>query len=467
MAFGKRGSRDILMHHTTEILPYPRPLSCLGLLLILAWLPLYAGESAAAAQPAKPLIIAPIEPTKKQGGWAYYAGTMDIDSELFYDPHGIDFEWAYSRKEPLPENPRVVVHMHGAGGGRGAVEVFAPSPAGDIEVRAQDADTYNQNWREWWAFGADGQPYPGRRIAGILEFITGRYDIDVSRRGIVLEGSSMGGAGAVVQTMILPSPWREAIAYSSGRIGPMLPREVAKKSPGQYISMAPDSGKYTSIWDAADFSIQAGVDPVVRGMHYRHRFSSNDVFSRGVSGNTQLEFVNLVEKHRIGGAFAWTKADHGTHEPGVRLPDMTLFESKEQDVTLDRAHPAITNSTGNYPLLPGDRVSESKFPRGHYNMGITWDHAHIVDTEEEIIFPLRYKHRTGIGKDIPDQPGEITVSVTPRRPRNFVIADGDQLKWTFDDGELVGTASVTGDTVTIDGIPLRSGDPYKTLRIYR
>jgi hypothetical protein len=447
-----------------------RHLYCAGILLGLVQ-PLSAGaptEHVLVNEKQMTLpVMAPSEPTVKKGRWVYYAGTMDIDSDPFYDPHGVDFKWAYARKDPLPKDPRIVVRMHGAGGGEGAVLVFDPSAAGDIEVRTQDADTYNQNWREWWMFGADGEPYPGRRIAAILDFVSTRYGIDVSERGIVLEGNSMGGAGAVIQTMILPDPWREKIAYSKGRIGPMLPREVAKRSPGQYGSMAPDKGRYEDNWDAIDFSIQAAIDPVVRGMHYRHRFSSDDIFSRGLKGSTQTEFVNLVEKYKIGGAFVWTKADHGTNEPGVKLPDMSKFESEEQDVTLDRAHPAITKSTGNYPLLPGARIQEKKFPRGHYNMGITWDHANIVDNKTEIIFPLKYQRRTGIGKGIPDQPLKISVSVTPRRPRNFVIADGDKLNWIFDGGALSGVVEVDGDTLTIDNLPLIAGEPYKMLRIYR
>lgn len=420
-----------------------------------------------AAGEAAQVVKAPKEPTEKRGAWVYYAGTLDIDEESFLDPHGVDFQWAYARKEPLPDEPRIVVQMHGSGGGEGFVGLFAPAEAGDIEVRTQDADTYNPDWREWWTFGADGKPYPGRRIAAILDFVTDRYSIDTSRRGIVLEGNSMGGAGAVIQTMILPDPWRSQIAYSAGRIGPMLPREVAKKSPGQYASMAPDRGRYRDAWDSIDFSIQAATDPVVRGMHYRHRFGSDDVFSGGPSGSTQLEFVNLVEKHKIGGAFAWAKSNHGTNEPGVRLPNLMKFETRGMDVTLDRAHPAITGSTGNYPLTSKERVDESRFPRGHYNMGITWHHASILDTENVIVFPLKYVHRSGIGKDIPDQPMEITVNVTPRRPKNFVLADGETLKWAFDRGALKGTAVVEGDTVTVEGIPLKSGDPYKKLRFYR
>lgn len=437
------------------------------LVVLAAPVPGLRAEQPASSPARSHPVSAPLEPTARRGAWVYFSGVLDIDKDPFFDPHGVDFQWAYARKEPLPEDPRIAVNMHGSGGGKEFVKLFAPEAGGDIEVRTQDAETYNKSWQEWWMFGADGKPYPGRRIAAILDFVSERYAIDTTRRGIVLEGSSMGGAGAVVQTMILPDPWRERIAYSAGRIGPMLPREVAKKSPGQYIAMAPDRGQYRNAWDAVDFSLRVASDPVVRGMHYRHRFSSNDVFSRGPAGSTQLEFVNLVEAFKVAGAFAWTRADHNTHEPGVRLPNLMKFERKETDVTLDRAHPAITDSTGNYPLSAADRINASRFPRGHYNMGISWNHAGIVDTQSEIVFPLMYLRRFDIGKDIPDQPEEITVSVTPRRPRNFVLNDGETLKWSFDRGALEGTAVVEGDTVTIEGIPLKSGGPYRNLRIYR
>ncbi len=417
--------------------------------------------------PAPEQIFAPVEPTEKGSWWVFYAGVMAIHANPYYDPHGVDFKWAYSRKNPLPKNPRIVVHMHGSGGGQGSMEVFGPSPNGDIEVRAQDAEAYNQDWREWWTFGRDGTPYPGRRIAATLDFLVNRYKIDTSSRGIVLEGPSMGGSGAVIQTMILPDPWRRRIAYSAARAGIIMPRQVAQKDPAQYVTFPPDSQSNRLIWDSIDFSIQAAIDPVVQGIHYRHSFSSDDQFSRGVEGSTQLEFVNLVEKYKIGGAFVWVQADHGTHEPGVNLPDLFNFESKEQDVTLDRAHPAITNSTGNYPLLAVDRVNQAQYPRGHYNMGITWNHADIIDDPGQIVFPLKYNRRTAVGKDVPDQPARIVVSVTPRRPRSFTFTSGETLKWSWDGGALSGVVSVTGDTVTIDGIPLISGDEYKTLRISR
>ncbi len=419
-----------------------------------------------ARMPQLELIQAPQAPTETGNWWAYWVGTMDIDGAPFYDPHGVDFQWAYSRKKSLPKNPRIVVHMHGSGGGTGAMGVFGPSMLGDIEVRAQDAEAHNQDWREWWAYGADGKPYPGRRIAAALDFIAQRYQIDGGTRGLVLDGPSMGGAGSVIQTMILPSPWREQIAYSTGRVGVMMPRQIYAKSPGQYRNMPPDNAQNRALWDSIDFTVQAKRDPIVRGIHYRHSFSSNDQFSVGLHGSTQLEFVNVLEAQKMGGAFTWVKANHGMREPGVNLPDLANFEAQEQDVTLDRAHPAITQSTGNHPLEAAQRIDEMRFPRGHYNMGITWDHSRIEDTAQAIVFPLKYQRRKGMGKGIPDQPKKITVSVTPRRPANFALRDGETLHWSWDNKALTGTAVVQGDTVTVTGIPLTSGDNYRKLRIF-
>ncbi|NND66865.1 MAG: hypothetical protein HKN19_04680 [Halioglobus sp.] len=427
-------------------------------------------KKVAAARKAGPnprLITAPDKPQETGAWWAFFRGDMKVRNNNWYDPHGVDFQWAYSRKKQMPAHPRAVVHMHGSGGGKGSMWVFGPSPKGDIEVRAQDAETYNADWREWWSYSADGVAYPGRRIAAALEFVSRRYNLDLSRRGLVLDGPSMGGGGAVIQTMILPAPWRELIAYSSARAGVVMPRQVRRRAPGQYVSQPPDNGRHKALWDSMDFELQSARDPIVRGIHYRHSFSSDDQFSRGQNGNTQLEFVNLVERHKIGGAFMWVKAGHASGERGVRMPDMANFEHKDQDVTLDRAHPAFTRSSGNYPRRMVERVDEEQFPRGHYNLGLIWNHAEIVDAPDQIVFPIRYQHRVNIGKGVPDQPKRITVNVTPRRPQQFQLQDGETLAWSWDDGALTGTAEVKGDTVTAKRIPLVSGQGYKNLRFYR
>ncbi|MFT4518431.1 MAG: hypothetical protein ACI9JM_000812 [Halioglobus sp.] len=418
--------------------------------------------------PNPALIRASTDTSVGNASWLYFAGTMNIKSNAYYDPHDINFTWAYARREPLPNYPRIVVSMHGADVREDALEAFEPSTRGDIEIRTLDAGAYNNTWLEWWMFGRDGTPYPGRRIAAALQFLSTRYWIDMSVNGIVLEGEGMGGTGAVIQTMLLPSPWREYIAYSSARSGTGMPRKMAQHENTRFAKFPADNGTNSALWDSIDFEVQSANDPVVRGLHYRHAFSTDD--PSGIepgNANIQLQFINLIEQHKIAGAFAWVQSGASFFEQGVNLPDMSKFETTEQDVTLDRVHPAITDSTGNYPLLAVDRSNQTQFPRGHYNMGITWDHANTLDGREQIVLPLKYQRRINIGKNIPDQPEAITVSVTPRRAHSFRLQDGNLLKWSFNDSELTGTARVVGDTLTIEAIPLVSGEAYKSLRIYR
>ncbi|MDZ7782408.1 MAG: hypothetical protein U5K56_05515 [Halioglobus sp.] len=416
--------------------------------------------------PDGPAVRAPREPSVRGAWWAFYPGTLAVGARPSYGPFGTDFKWAYARRDPLPSNPRIVVSMHGAAAGDRAVQVFAPSKLGDIEVRTQDAGTYKPGWREGWIAGADGVPYPGRRIAATLTFLRERYGIEPDSRGIVLEGRGMGGAGAVIQTMILPDPWRRLIAYTTTHAGPVLPRLISREHTG-LSNLPPDDTDHRTLWESIDFRVQSTVDPIVRGLHYRHVFGSNDTDSGGSDDDTQLKFVNLVERHRIGGAFAWVKGGETTFERGLRMPDVARFEVPEQDVTLDRAHPAITSSTGNFPLRARDRIDRTEFPRGHYNLGILWNHPLIVDEASRIVFPLRYERHTDFGGGVPDQPREITVSVTPRRPRHFALHDGETLKWRWDGGALSGEVVVRGDTVTVEGIPLVSGEDYKELELYR
>lgn len=437
-----------------------------------------AGGRYAAYQP-RSFVSFPASPTSSgatatAARWQYFRGLLAIAGENHFDPDGVDFRISYANLDTMPAKPRLLVTMHPSGGAVSFVEnSFSPDIGAAVrtchaELRTQDGQVKGPGNTEWWASGKDGLNYGGRRIAaGIEHLLTIIPTLDVMDRGIVLQGQSMGGAGCVCQAMILPDPWRERVAYSRGTIGIMMPRRVNQLNPGQYSAWPPDNGT-NPVWDSVDFSIQAATDPIVRGMHFRHAFSSDDYFSEGPDGSTQLEWVNLCEQHKISCAAAWVKNLHTYTEPGVNLPSINYFSpASEIDVTLDRAHPCITNSTGNYPLTQAQRVDEVNYPRGHYNMGVLWKHADIVDSVSEIVFPLRYTARTAIGGGIPDQPASITVSVTPRRPRNFKIISGETLNWIWDNGALSGTVVVMGDTATIDGIPLESGGTYKNLRIYK
>lgn len=426
----------------------------------------------AAQTPRGTLLQLPALPSAVGHSTVWYRGNFSLPPGGALDSDGYPYAASYVMRQRMPAAPRLGVTLHSSGGYNSFVNSpFALFKGVDVEVRTQDGQAKKQvnqkHPAEYWCYGPDGQPYPARRVAALLDAVTARHpEIDVVHKGIVYNGNSMGNGG-VLHTMILPDPWRSRIAYARGGVGVFMPRRIAQLQPGKFAGWPPDHGASSALWDAVDFAIQAQRDPIVRGMHYRQQFSSNDRSSEGPDGNTQLEWVNLCEAHKISAVATWVQNGHNDEERGVEIPPIKAFEVPEQDVTLDRAHPCFTHCSGNWPASRTDRLNRNVYPRGHYNVGLLWDHARIVDSSTEIVFPIQYRHRTGFGGGIPDQPPTITVNVTPRRPRHFALRDGDLLRWSWDNGALSGTARVHGDVVTAEGIPLVSGAGYKRLRFYR
>lgn len=411
-----------------------------------------------------------VAPDFSNGSYAVHLGVWDISSDDYFDPHDITMYTRYARNNPIVANTRLIVNFHGSSAGTGAQmqsTVISPPSVGDVGpsllLMSPDAEAYNGSWREWWAYSIDGIAYTTRRTVAAIQYILNRYSSEMDLdKGYIFKGGSMGGGGAIFQALLLPAPHRSRVAYVTVAIG----QPMARMDAGKYSGLWPaDSGGTAVLWDAIDFAIQAANDADIRGIHYRHRFSTNDS-NFSVAG--QMAWVNILESESIAGEASWVQNGHSSNEPGnPNLPLSEYFDVSEQDVTIDRAHPAITNSTGNYPLTAANRLDVATYPRGHYNKGVYWDHASIVDSATEIIFPLKYVRTTTVGTGIPDQPASITVSVTPRRPKNFTIVDTEVLNWDWDNGALTGTATVSGDVVTVDNIPLASGDAYKSLRFYK
>ncbi len=402
----------------------------------------------------------------------WYLGGFDLVGDTTYDNDEFPFAASYSRRNSQTRG-RMFVTLHSSGGYNSFVKSTYTPPTGfDFECRTQDGQAKEEDFNpsqpaEWWCYGTDGQPYPARRVAAMLDVIAARHpEFDYADEGIVFSGASMGNGG-VLHTMILPDPWRARIAYCRGLVGVFMPGRVYDRSPGQYSGW-PSKVSQPAIWAAVDFEALATTDAIVRGMHYRQAFSTDDLFSLGVDGtSSQLYWLKACHDNKISAVATYVRNGHSATESGITFPSITGFEVSQQDVTLDRAHPCFTNSTGNWPVDPEDITDHVAYPRGHYNLGLTWDHANIVDSTTEIIIPIQYTRRTGFGGGIPDQDTSITVDVTPRRPRNFVPVDGETLNWTFDGGAQTGTAVVADDVVTAVGISLTSGAGFKSLRFYR
>lgn len=403
----------------------------------------------------------------------FYDGQWNITPGSPYDADGHPYVVRVAVRKALPARPRLCITQHASGGYHVTSQADGVTTGADIEIRGQDGQVkkrpewqaiYGTRNAEWWVADRNGLFAPQWRNAGTVDEVLRMWpQIDLDR-GIIVQGTSMGGAG-VTAALLMPAH-RDKIAYVRGAVPVfLLPRLLLGYASLDVSYWPPDSGAGSAWWDSWDFALRAESDPVIRGLHYRVQFSTTDWFARCADGNSQVHWVNLLEQHRIGGAATWVANGHAFVEPGVAFPNIQTFEDAAQDVTLDRAHPCFTRSSGNYPFHAADRANVQAFPRGHYNLGLTWDHARIVDTADEIVLPIRYKARAAFGAGIPDQPLQVTVDVTPRRPRRFRLVDGDVLRWSC--GDQSGTATVVGDVVTAEGIRLDSGAPYLPLRFAR
>lgn len=407
----------------------------------------------------------PGSPTSTPPGGEFYAGTMNTETETFYSPTGQGFDWAYWTATTVNPTPKVAVQLHAEGAFADVLTPRVSTNPDIIGLATQDGEAVGN--AEYWGYALDGNPYPGRRLGLALDYLESTYTVDKTSKGVSLTGTSMGGAGAIQQTMILPTPWRSRIAHVSSTLGMHLPRRVELVTPSQTLWPA-DDGNNDAIWDAIDFDLKAAGDPTVRRQHYRLRFSTDDPLDQGPDGSTGVEFVNICEREKISCAASWVQNGHDANETGyVNLYDLSKFETGQTAPLLDKAIPAFTNSTGNWPTSSTDRLDESAFPRGHYNMGLVWDVAGTVDTSSTLSFPIKYERRTGLGTGISDQPAIITVDVTPRRTNAFAITHATSYDWDWDNGAQTGNIIAVGDTVTIPGITLTSGDAYKTLTITR
>lgn len=418
-----------------------------------------------------PLAFPPVgQPTIAGTRTDFYDGAWSLERGSPFDADGHPYVVRVAVRKALPAKPRLCITQHASGGYNVTAHTDGLATGADIEIRGQDGQIKKRaEWKaiygprnaEWWVADRNGLFAPQWRNAGTVKQLLRMWpQIDLDR-GIIVQGTSMGGAG-VPAALLMPA-YRDKIAFVRGAVPAfLLPRRLLGQGAIDVDYWPPDSGDGSAWWDSWDFALRAATDPVIRGLHYRVQFSTTDRFAKDATGNSQVHWVNLLEQHRIGGACTWVANGHAYTEKGVTLPKVQNFEDAAQDVTLDRAHPCFTRSTGNHPFHAADRTNVQAYPRGHYNLGLTWDHARIVDTPDEIVLPIRYKARGGFGAGIPDQPRQITVDVTPRRPRHFRLVDGETLRWTC--GDQAGTALVQGDTATAEGLQLTSGTAYAALR---
>ncbi len=398
----------------------------------------------------KKIVHCPDTPTFQNGAGArWYFCDVNIATEPYYTPYDKDFPISYMiPREDNFQDARVRVYLH-PDSANGAY-VTGPSSFAfrqdTVEIHPMEQQWGNNGYTGWWLYSGNEvgtiANYNGRQIALGIDYIMDKYSdkIDLGK-GIYLVGKSLGGAGVMHQSMILPK-YQDKIAIVDGIIARMMiPKngERAVKRAWGTKAVNPE------LYDSVDIRLQYDK---VKDIHFMWRGGSNDSL-----GRFDIEFLQICEQRKISCSATWLLSGHGISEAGYSL-NMQLWTDPNQDATLDKILPVITNNTSNYH----GRL------RGYHNRGITWNHKAIVDQADRIVIPLQYRAMTNLGSDLPDQPQQVMFSVTLRHVKNFTFQPGDEVQWQF--GQQRGTTTIALDgLLTIDGLRRKSSQGYQELVI--
>jgi hypothetical protein len=401
------------------------------------------------------IVNCPVSPDhRNNAGVQWYLCTLRSSESSFFSPYGKDYPLSYMTPGEgnfSTENPaRIRVFLHPDENGSG---VYATGPSSfswrqdTVEIHPVEQQYGSSGkYSGWWVFSGNqvGVPanYNGRQIAAAIDYVLERYGDRVSlNKGIYLVGKSLGGAGVMHQSMILPK-YQDKIAIVDGIIALMM---IPKHHEAQVKAAWGAKVQNSDFYSAVDIRKQWRK---VQDIHFHWRGGQNDNYDR-----FDTEFIDICERHKISCSLTWLQSGHSTTEPGYSL-DMQLFTDPNQDVTLDKILPVITNNTSNYH---GEL-------RGYHNRGVTWNHRAMEDRKDRIVIPLQYRAMKNLGPGLPDQPKQVTFSLTPRHVKHFPLRPGNQVKWQF--GSQQGLAIVAADgLVTIDNLTLRSGEGYRSLLI--
>lgn len=395
------------------------------------------------------VVDCPAGRTEGNKAWSWFLCKLKIADEPYLSPYGIDMPMSFMTpmsKNFSSKNPaRLRIFLHPSEGGSGTF-VTGPSSfsfrQGAIELHNQEERYQDNPHGSWWVYsgGQIGkvENYNGRRIAASIDYLLARYGdrIDLNK-GLHLRGTSLGGAGVMHQSMILPR-YQDKIAIVDALIALMI---IPKCCESQVKNAWGGTGLFPTV------DIRAQWEKI-QNIHFSWRGGANDNYRR-----FDLAFFELCEKRKISCSGAWLQSGHSIKEKGYKV-DMALFTDPNQDVTLDKILPVITNNSSNHH---GEL-------RGYHNRGISWHHAQIIENAEKIEIPLRYAAQKNLGPELPDQPDIVSFSITPRHINNFKVVSGDKLSWVF--GEQSGTVVVGNDGLfTVNDLMLKSGENYRLLSI--
>lgn len=342
----------------------------------------------------------------------------------------------------------------------------------------------------WWGEGA---PHPEnltqRRVLFLLEWVMRSFPgVDPSR--VYVAGSSMGGAGSLTLGLLyerhfamVESYWAQSIPRAH-RPGRMSTLRIIWGAPPPFD---PD-GK--NPWDLLDVTRILMRDAEARRQYLFVRHGKDDPvihFGAAVRASplTGRALYPALEETKVGHYVVWDEAGHGVQDPvmGKRWWDegWSPMHDHQSQLRVGAPFPAFSRSSANES--PGD--GEPKTPRpldptrgyagkvskpgdtgwtgalaGAFNRYLRWDARAMVDTVDRFELPLFARYSPGARppragyppkKDGRESDAPIVVSVTPRRARQFLLLEGERVRFSYGDrsGEVVADAD---GVVTVEGL---------------
>lgn len=307
----------------------------------------------------------------------------------------------------------------------------------------------------WWGnFG--GGNGNGFRLAESANWTLRQYRHAIDwAGGIILRGSSYGGTGSILQSMLMPQGSRVVSIVHAN-----IPHTLFVKEDPDPSDTVDERGHYYRdpavrlAWgDAdpaeADFA-RAAASGKIGHIYYRVNGAVNDNL-----GRVDLDFFRICQQYEIACFGTWHVGGHNTDEANVNLPTRALFTAPEMDVKLNQILPVFTNSSAN-----------NWEPRGHYNLGLSWNFSGIRRSTHSIVVPLRYQQHTDLGR-LRDQPPRATFDITLRQIGDMRLLRGRTLHWTLGDQSGETKISILGkrNVIRIKNLTLDTSDAFTDLVI--
>ena len=265
---------------------------------------------------------------------------------------------------------------------------------------------------ERWRSGVV-RPYTQRRLLAFLDWMTSRWQIDLTRTHVA--GSSMGGSGSLMLAIRYP----EQIAWGVSWVGvhtPLLSPQF--RSSYARVYGEPEWGVRfedgTPVWDYFDDAWYLRNRPEKEiGL----LIFSNGKNDRGIGWRQAVRFYEALQETKRPHVFVWGQGGHGQR---ARMPVTLRERVLPIDVRTDQSLPAFSRCSLDDD--PGNGEPEDGDAEGQVNLYLYWQTEDIVDQ------PDRWAITVLLSPKAPR--AECTVDVTPRRLQRFRLRPNRRYRWT-------------------------------------